>query len=455
MRTAILLALVAFAVYMSSFRTIASVDPDTNALLAYSLVRDRDPYLDEFAAERDRISFWSFVQDGHLVAPYPPGAALFATPLVATGVAAGIVPPQTAAITIVAKSAGALAAAMSVAFVFLLAARVSGRRLGLLVASLYAFGTVTWPISAGALWQHGPAQLFLAAGLLWSYPGSPAPWAARSGLAFAIATVCRLSDALYAAAAFAYVAVARRPILARFVVWAAPAAIALLAYDVLVFHDPFDLRYLTYNFNPTGERNPLVGVAGNLVAPNRGLFVYSPFLVFAAYELLRRSWKRERLAAFVAPQMAAAGLALVLYGASTDWWGGYGYGNRYLADALPLFALGLALWLRRNRRDIRARIALAVTAVPSVIVAALGAMFYDWTSWSWERSRDLSQAALQWSLDPTQIGYTASRVARALDAVSWIGLATATASALLLVRLWSSRRPRRSRPLPSLRESPA
>jgi hypothetical protein len=438
MRLAVIIGLVAFAVYMSSFRTIAHIDPDTNALLSYSLVRDRDPYLDEFAADRDRISFWSFMRNGHIHAPYPPGAALFATPLAAIGTALGIVPPQTAAITIVAKSAGALAAAASVAFVFLLAARVAGRRLGVLVAALYAFGTVTWPISGGALWQHGPAQLFLAMGLLWLFPSSPASRASRSGLAFALATLCRLSDALFALAALVYVALARRPILARFVLWSLPPALALFAYDSLVFGDPLNLRYLTFNFTQAGgEGNVLVGLAGNLIAPNRGLFIYSPFLVLAAYELIRRARRRDRLAAFVRPQLVAAFGALLLYAASTDWWGGYGYGNRYLADTLPLLAFGLALWLRRSWRHAWARVALAVTAAPAVLIAALGATVYDWANWSWERAHGIPESVLQWSLDPPQIWYTASRASAAFDAITMVTLIVVLAAAALLIRLWS------------------
>jgi hypothetical protein len=443
MRLAVILGLVAFAVYMSSFRTIQSVDPNTNALLAYSLVRDRDPYLDEFDGDRSRISFWSFTSNGHLVAPYPPGAALFATPLAALGAALGIVPPQAAAITIVAKSAGALAAAASVAFVFLLAARVAGRRLGLLVAALYAFGTVTWPISGGALWQHGPAQLFLAMGLLWLYPSSPAHWAARSGLAFALGTLCRLSDALFAAAGLVHVALARRPILAKFILWTLPPAIGLLAYNALVFGDPLDLRYLVYNFSAAGgERNVLVGLAGNLIAPNRGLFVYSPFLVFAGYELVRRALRRDRLAGFVRPQLVATLGVLLLYAASTDWWGGYGYGNRYVAEALPLLALGLALWLRRSWRHRWARLALALTAAPAVVIAALGATVYDWRDWSWETARGISQSELQWSLDPPQIWYAASRFGGAFDALTMFTLIVVLAAAVFLARLWSIATPR-------------
>ena len=442
MRLAVVLGLVAFAVYLGSFRTIQSIDSNTNALLAYSLVRDHDAYLDEYSADRARISYWSFPVGGHEVAPYPPGAALLATPVVALGALAGIVPPQAAAITIVAKAAGALAAAGSVVFVFLLAARTAGRRLGLVVAALYAFGTVTWPISGGALWQHGPAQLFLSMGLLWLHPATPPRWRARSGLAFGLATICRLTDGAFALAAFAYVVLTRRRLLSRFVWWAIPSALLLLGYDWAVLGDPLDLRYLMFNFaKDGGDKNLLLGLAGNLFAPDRGLFVYSPFLLFAAYELVRRAGRRDRLAAYLRPQLLAAVALLTLYAASVDWWGGYGYGNRYLADALPLLSLGLALWLRRSWRHLWARAALAVTGATSVFVFALGALVYDWAGWSWETRRAVPQAALQWTLDPAQILYTAANAR--FDGVTMVSVTLAAAAGLFLVRLWMVSGPKR------------
>jgi hypothetical protein len=447
-RLAGLLALSALAVYLASFRTIQGIDPNTNALLAYSFVRDRDAYLDEFAPDRERISYWSFIIDGRVLAPYPPGAALFASPFVAVGTAAGIVPPQAAAITVVAKSAAAVAAAASVAFVFLLAARTAGRRVGIVVAALYAFATVTWPISAGALWQHGPAQLFLATALFWLHPSSRDRWAARSGLAFGLATLCRLTDGAFAIAAAAYVALARRQVAARLLAWALVPAGALLTYNVAAFGDPFDLRYLVFNFTKDGgEKNVFVGVLGNLIAPNRGLFVYSPFLILAAYELVRRSLGRDRLALFVRSQLVAGVAILLVYAASVDWWGGYGYGNRYLADALPLLSFGLALWLRRSGRGRRARVFLAVAAVPAVAVFALGALVYDWQDWSWERMRDLPQSELQWFIDPPQVWYTAANASARVDALTVVSLVVVTAVLALYARLWmiaGVRRPARA-----------
>ena len=124
-----------------------------------------------------------------------------------------------------------------------------------------------------------------------------------------------------------------------------------------------------------------------------------------------------------------------------DWWGGYGYGNRYLADALPLLSLGLALWLRRSWRHLWARAALAVTGATSVFVFALGALVYDWAGWSWETRRAVPQAALQWTLDPAQILYTAANAR--FDGVTMVSVTLAAAAGLFLVRLWMVSGPKR------------
>jgi hypothetical protein len=438
MRLAGLVALVAFAVYLGSFRTITGIDAATNALLAYSLARDRDPYLDEFVATYDRISFWSLRAGAHAVSPYPPGAALVGLPFAAVGTALGIVPPQPASITVVAKAAAVAASAGSVFFVFLLAATVAGRRLALVVAALYAFGTVTWPISAGALWQHGPAQLFLAIGLLWLRPRAPARWAARAGLAFGLATLCRLTDAAFAIASLGYAAIRRRQVVPGLLAWATLCVALLVSYGLFAYGEAISSGYLALNY--ADERpsviDVLVGLAGSFVAPDRGLFVYSPFLLLSAYELIRRSFGRDELATFLRAQLIAVAAIVLATAATVRWWGGYGYGDRYLADALPLLALGLALWLRHHHRRVHA-IALALLAAPAVVVMALGAIFYDWQSWSWERARAIPEAQLQWTLDDPQWWFTLRHVPERLDAVSLASLAIAAAAALFYLRLWT------------------
>src|SRR6185503_6245396 len=97
--------------------------------------------------------------------------------------------------------------------------------------------------------------------------------------------------------------------------------------------------------------------AALLAAPSRGLFVYSPVLLFAlpglVHTLRASSPPTERL-------MSLAGvLVFVLYGFVATWWGGWVFGPRYMADMLPFFAF----WLARTPLPHRGRVPLALLFV--------------------------------------------------------------------------------------------
>lgn len=432
-RLALLIGLGVLVAYAGSFRAIQTIDATTNVLVAYSLVNDGDPFLDEFQADRDRLSYWSFPVGTHQVSPYPPGAAIVGIPFAAIGRALGVAPPEAAAVTIFGRLAAAVAAAASVGVVFLAAARLADARHAVVVAGLYGLATATWPVSAGALWQHAPAQLCLALGLLALLPGAGGSGArfALAGAAFGLATLTRIPDGLFLAAGGASVLLTYggRATL-RYALGAALPLLALVAYQTAVFGSPFDLGYATYNFR--AEREPLVGIIGNLISPGRGLFVFSPFLAVAAVELIRRSFVRDGRALLIRCQLVAATGILVLYASSVDWWGGSGYGNRYLADALPLLSLGLAFWLGRAHGR-ATLIAFAVAAAWSFALALVGALFYDWQEWSWEGTA--SPRELPWRLDPPPWAYAAGRAT--FDLLTLASFACVAAAGVILARAYA------------------
>ncbi|MGQ9555824.1 MAG: hypothetical protein ACUVWR_17125 [Anaerolineae bacterium] len=112
----------------------------------------------------------------------------------------------------------------------------------------------------------------------------------------------------------------------------------------------------------------LAGIAGLLVSPGRGLFLYAPLLLLAlpGWTLLRR---RAAVAAWLALGVAAA--HVLIYGKWFMWHGGYAWGPRFLLPALPFLALALApLWERgRNWRR-----ALLIFAAISFVPQALGSL---------------------------------------------------------------------------------
>lgn len=421
-RAGLLVALAAFGVYMASFRSIATVDVVSNVLLGYSIARDRDLYLDEFVADDDRLSFYRITRGAHALPVFPWGAPLLAAPFAALGEAVGISPPDARSVTVIGKLAAAAAAATSVFFVFLLSARIAGRRWAIVSASLYAFGTATWPVSGGGLWQHGPAQALLAAMLYVVWPSrtraASATWA---GLLGSGAALVRVQDAAFAAAAGAYLA--QRRLLRPFLVASVPAVVAYVGVSLVLYGTPISEQYGI--FYRTGDA--VIGVLGNLVSPSRGIFVLSPFLVLAASALVQRARVADAIGVMLRWQLAAAAMVLVAHGSYVDWMGGHTYGNRYLADTLPLLAAGLALWLRRHHRSRPARWLLAALSLPAVAVAGIGALLYD-QSWSWE-ALDI-HPRLMWQPDRWQPWYTASNAGPYLDGVTLLSL-------LLIAAAWA------------------
>ncbi len=82
----------------------------------------------------------------------------------------------------------------------------------------------------------------------------------------------------------------------------------------------------------------LEGVAGNLISPSRGLFVFVPGAAFVLW-LVGRYWRMlsHRQLVFLALSVIAVHTLVV----STDpnWWGGHCYGARMTIDTVPWFYL--------------------------------------------------------------------------------------------------------------------
>jgi len=149
----------------------------------------------------------------------------------------------------------------------------------------------------------------------------------------------------------------------------------------------------------------LEAIAGNLVSPGRGLFVYSPILIAAAAglvgELRRGSKLAWLLAAILLLHLAAISRASLL------WWAGASYGPRYMSDVLPFLVIFLApalAWVERpGRRPWRA--AVAVAALVSCAIHARGGWSEAVHRWN-DGPPPVDQASYRvWDWSPPQFLY--------------------------------------------------
>ena len=269
---------------------------------------------------------------GHIVNRTPTASSILALPVVAVFTVFGVNAQNWHAWMEAGMLTAALTAAATVAVMFVLLTRLTTRRRAALIAATFAWGTLEWGISGQALWQHGGAGLALAVALLALVDRR----LALAGAAIAAMAAFRLSTPIIAI--FLLPLVGRRPSdWGRFLLGTTPFVLPLALYNWVAFGSPLHQGYGTQhivqalNFQ-SGEL--LRGTAGLLLSPGRGLFVYSPVLLFAIVGLVRG--RRQPLYPLCA---LAAGAYVVAAANGWDWYGGQSFGARRITDILPLLAV--------------------------------------------------------------------------------------------------------------------
>ncbi len=384
--------------YTGNGRTIPSGDTLPARYLPFSILQHGDLDLDEFPFLQGDGAYYLRYAHGHWVSFYPVGAALLATPFYVPAVLAGAQPGEQRSERL-EKVAAASLVALSVAVVYATLGLLTDRATTAWITLAYALGTSSFSVSSQGLWQHGPAQLCLAvaAWLLVLGRNGRRSAIAAAGFPLALAVVCRPTDAAFAVPFAVYVLVRHPRELVPFALAAVPPALFQLGYNVVYWHDPLWVQV------PASDRRwrgvPTEVLSGLLVSPARGLFVYSPVLLFALWGIARSL----RPGGDLLLRAIGAGFVLLLALMSkwAVWWGGACYGPRLLADATPLLALAMVPCADIVRSRAWLRAAFAVTLVWSVVAHGLGAY---WEDGSWNgRLETRQRAAALWSWRDNQL----------------------------------------------------
>ncbi|HYG62498.1 MAG TPA: hypothetical protein VEL74_07940 [Thermoanaerobaculia bacterium] len=383
----LLIGLCCLLVYNANRRAISSGDAYPARYLPFAIWQHHTVLLDPIAPVtnqgRGGTAHWMVPQaDGRIVSLYPVTLPVLISPLYLPAVAYLRLEGWTErrldhVARIMEKLAASFVAALSAALLYLLLRRRVTVPTALLLTIAYAFGTTTWVISSQALWQHGMAELLLVGALLCLTAPCTTPRALAAGLLCGLVAANRPPDLILAAALGAYGlfwAGRRAPRLAALIGAAALPMVLALAYNLAVA-DHFAGGYGRVGKATFFEHDLLSGLAGLLFSPTRGLFVFSPFLLF-----LVLAWRyrprgpldRDERGLTLAISIGVV-LQLLLY-AKTDWRTGISWGPRYLTDLLPLLVWLLAPVVAALRGFGRALFVLAVGA--AVVIQAIGAFWY-------------------------------------------------------------------------------
>lgn len=399
--------LTCMVVYLANGRPHPEVDCVAAPYTAWSLVRhgtlDLRPYptLGRYCGSCIRE-----LPEGSWVSMRPPGSALAAVPVVAPLALTLPEPLADNAMHHLGKLAAAFSVAAATGFFYVVCRRLAPA--GAWPATiLFGLGTCLCSVASQALWMHGPATFWLVCTLFILYrdDSSRTSTGVAAGIAQGIAVLTRPTTLFFALATGMGLLLQRRwRLLFGLTVGSALPLACLCLLNWSMFGDPFLGGYASDNWS---ESPPWwLGLGGLLVAPSRGVLVYSPALVLVPLglrHLARRGdqpWSAPR-AVLVCWSLAAA-LTVLFYARWHDWRGGWCYGPRFLCETMPILCLLFAIAYSKLRESWPRRLAVGLVGL-SVAVHLMGIFGYGGYE-PWQRRHDLpDQGKCLFSLDDTQI----------------------------------------------------
>jgi hypothetical protein len=297
LRASLIVFFCCLLVYNANGRSISAADTYPTRYLPFAIWRHHtlvlDPVARLAAQGRGTGAFWlQPAPGGHVISLYPVVQPVLIAPLYLPAVRylhlRGWEEWRLDHVAkVMEKLVASLIAALSSSLLYLVLRRRGTPPIALLLTLAYAFGTTTWMIGSQALWQHGMAQLLVVGALLFLTAPCTAPRAIAAGVLCGLIAGNRPPDAILAAAlgAFGLFWANRRA--ALFIVAAALPVGLVLLYNLTV------VEHIGGAYGRVGHINffqhdPLAGLAGLLFSPTRGLFVFSPFLLF-----LVLAWRRS------------------------------------------------------------------------------------------------------------------------------------------------------------------
>jgi hypothetical protein len=204
----------------------------------------------------------------------------------------------------------------------------------------------------------------------------------------AVPLVCayfiRLTSLLFVVLIGAFVWLHHRRHIWKWTLLAACTALPFLLHNLLIYRSalqPYFLSQHFLEFSPRSAGPLLVALAGQCFSPSRGLFIFSPFLLFSLggiYLAFHRHWQTP-LVYYLGAGVLLHWVAISLY---ADWPAGHSYGPRYFSDVVPVLMYFLIPVLQAPRKSTLLTVAFVLCAFLSACIHFRGVTNWDVYLWN-------------------------------------------------------------------------
>jgi hypothetical protein len=345
-------ALIIYLFSLSVIRAFHSEDEFSYFYLVYSIVENNSFIIDQTVAGHHLNNTENFVYyNGNWYSKYPPGLPLLAIPFYLIGSFLWQLLGFDGSPLIVMCSISAVSAAFSLVIIYEFCMFFNFSRVATRATTVtYGFGTIAW-VYAKTFFSHSATTLFILLSIYFFISMAKDENTDRvyiksvlSGITIGLATLIRYTSFLFVVPLAFYFFQKKMSLKKiRLVLFTIPLLKFILFagwYNFICFDSPFITGYhLNQLYGNETERftTPIyIGLWGLLISPKRGLFIYSPVLLFSVVGIkkLYTEVKEETIlliSSFV--------LLLFVYSAWWYWPGGLCYGPRLIHEAIPMFTI--------------------------------------------------------------------------------------------------------------------
>ncbi|HCS79145.1 TPA: hypothetical protein DIV55_05395 [Patescibacteria group bacterium] len=369
---------------------------------AQSIISEKNTDLNEYSWLIDKEGIYktrTLTREGHIYSIYPIGTTLLTVPLVAVydwystnfinpiGVNKQVVLTQTDRLD---TFLAALFTALAIITIYAIGLTIVPWYYALLGSVSIALGTSAWTSAARTLWPHGPSMLMLALALWLLIKARKHQFLVLlAQIPLAYSFIIRPTNCIPLILFSIYVFIKYRRIWLTSVLLSILLLVPLIIYNLHIFGNllsPFyypggiSMGPYTHTF-----RFGLEGLMGLLVSPNRGLFIFSPFILFIFIGVIL-AIKRKEITLLDVLIFVGIVIHWILISNYQGWWGGWGFGPRYFTDTLPLFAYMAFLFFKQIKA---LKIKYKLTLLSLFVLASLvsigtyrsGATYYPTMYW--------------------------------------------------------------------------
>jgi len=412
-----------YLIYCINGRTIGSGDTIPASLLPFSILENHNLYLDQFSYYFESTFnqvHWVQEIDGHYLSVYPIVTPVLITPLYVllflfmkiSHIPTDMFHPGFVQIVaIMEKLSASLIASLSVIFVFLSLKDLINKKTAFIVAIIFAFATNTWTISSQGLWQHGFVELFLALSIylvVLNEKHNSDKIIICLGIISGLFIFNRLSDSILLIPTIYHILTMKDRRIIYYLCAMSLTSTPFLFYNIHYFSSIFGGYAGTaaaFNFNP----EMITRFIGLLVSPSRGLFIFTPIMLFSIAGYFKISnLSSKRLKNFLLISGGSILAQIIVYSAFSVWWAGWSYGPRFLTGMLPALTMFLGLYVKdisfniKTRKNLLVICIISILLIWSVFAQLVGVFCYPNGNWDGDPNVDLHPDRL-WDWKDTQI----------------------------------------------------